>query len=283
MFIFAVGTNDRRARRIFVVDADLKSVRAISVDLPADVSNINAIAFGRMAKISVDTNCLLFSDYFHQCWIDWKHGDRKIKFSVPFHIESAVACDGRILMIGEHQDSEEIWLYWHDPIKNQTYKAMKSPLCAAGSGNLLGRYDEDSTVEIVTAHRVGNHLALILEHIDGSDDRRILCKYSLDGNTGALEIVCEGDADEDMDFCTTLLAETETEVGTRIRALQNIVKREVSDGGDCDAEYYDCATMEKIDIKEAEDVRNYGDYLFKRDGKTWCKTNINSNQFWELI
>lgn len=283
VFIFAVGTNDRRARRIFVVDADLKSVRAISVDLPADVSNINAITFGRMAKISADAAYLLFNDYFIQCLIDWKHGDRKIKFSVPFHIESAVACDGRILMIGTHQDTEEVWLYWHDPVKNQTYKAMSFPLYASGSGNLLDCCDEDATVEIIAAQRVGDHLALILNHYDVSDDRRILCKYSLDGNAGSLEIICEGDIDEDMEFYTTLLTEVETETGTRIRALQNIVKHEISDDDDRDAEYYDCATMERIDIKEAEDIRIYGDYLFKQDGKTWCKTNIHSNQRWEML
>lgn len=283
VFIFAVGTNDRRARRIFVVDADLKSVRAISVDLPADVSNINAITFGRMAKISADAAYLLFSDYFIQCLIDWKHGDRKIKFSVPFHIESAVTCDGRILMIGTHQDAEEVWLYWHDPVKNQTYKAISSPLYAADSDKLLGYYDEDSTEEIIAAHRVGNHLVLILEHFTGIDVQKILCKYSLDGNTGSLEVICEGDIDEDMEFCTTLLAETETEIGTRICALKNIVKHEISDDADRDTEYFDCTTMEKIDIKEAEDIRIYGDYLFKRDGKTWCKTNIHSNQCWEVL
>lgn len=280
--IFADETNDRKARRIFVVDADLKSVRAISVDLPTDVRNVDAFIISRVAKINLDTNGLLFKDRFNLYWIDWKHGDRKFRIFVPFCIESAMACDGRILMIGKHQDTEEVWLYWHDPIKNQTYKAISSPLYASGSDNLLGYYDEDATVEIIAAHRMGNHLVLILKHYDG-DDCRILCKYSLNGNTGSLEIICEGDIDEDMEFCTTLLAETETETGTRICALKNIVKHEISDDADRDAEYFDCATMEKIDIKEAEDIRIYGDYLFKRDGKTWCKTNIHSNQRWEML
>lgn len=283
VFIFAVGTNDRKVRRIFVIDADLKSVRAISVDLPADVSNFDAIAFGSMANMSADATCILFSDCFVQCLIDWKHGDRRFNFFVPFHIESATVCDGRILIIGEHQDTKEIWLYWHDPVKNQTYKAISSPLYASGSDSLLGHYDEHATAKIITAHRIGNHLALVLGHYSGGDDRNILCKYSLGGNTGALEIVCEGDIDENIKFYPTLLTEAETETGTRICALQNIVKHEISDDANRDAEYFDCATMEKIDIKEAEDMRLYGDYLFRRDGKARYKTNIHSNQRWEML
>lgn len=235
----------------------------------------------RAKKITVSDGILVWNGTSY--WFDLMRDGRMYKMLLPFICISSIACEGRILMIGEHQDTEEVWLYWHDPVKNQTYKAMKSPLCASGADNLLGYYDEDATAEIIAAQRVGDHLALIFNHYDGSDDRRILCKYSLDGNTGSLEIICEGDIDEDMEFCTTLLTETETETGMRICALQNIVKHEISDDDDRDAEYFDCTTMEKIDIKEAEDIRIYGDYLFKRDGKTWCKTNIHSNQRWEML
>lgn len=209
-------------------------------------------------------------------WFMLPHPDRQYKIAVPFIIQNAVACEGRILMIGENQSDEEIGLYWHDPIKNHTYKATTAPLFSKDSDSVLGYYSDDATAKIKGVYRAKGHLTILLRDSSGEEPCDVLCKYVMNAHTGTLEIVCKGGTAELVD---TVLTEENGENGNRIRDLHHIVKRY-----DSGTEYYDCETLEKLVVKEPKGlIEKYGDYLVKKEDDILYKTNINSNQLWEVV
>lgn len=233
----------------------------------ANQMNFHPISHRYHEHLSITENFFVCSTSNGAYWWNLNAEEQRYKIETDCKVYQAVGCEGRILLLG-NQDGA-LKLFWYDPIKNTTIQALKNPLSAMGTNDVLeDEYDseEGTSLRVKWTFRVKDNLFILFEN----GDTYSLCSWDFTDSESDL-VVLDQNEEPPVLYGNYLIK------GDDNRTDDNSYRSLL---------IFDFETMEWNEIPHSacDSFSVWGDYLYRWTAKKEAlKTRLDSDYRWILM